>query len=154
MDKSLYLNGKTHYKWQFSSIFHSYVKLQEGSHPRKWWLRVPSGFISHMAGWKIPQLNGGFQFGQSPISMVHVPARHVWLPEGREYGENMVIVWLIPSGNCLQTTVANHDDQWENSLFLWPLIPSGWSYPISSWYYCTMEIVWMLHRMDDIPDHI
>ena len=34
-------------------------------------LVVPSGVISHMAGWKIPELNGGVYLGKSLISMVH-----------------------------------------------------------------------------------
>ena len=32
---------------------------------------VPSGIIKH--GWKIPELNGGFWLGKSPISMANVP---------------------------------------------------------------------------------
>ena len=29
-----------------------------------------------MAGWKIPELNGGFELGKSPTKMVHFPASH------------------------------------------------------------------------------
>ena len=37
---------------------------------------VPAGVIMAMAGWKIPELNGGFN------RKFHFPASHAWLPEG------------------------------------------------------------------------
>ena len=57
-----------------------------------------------MAGWKIPELNGGFQNGTSPISMVHLPASHVnrRVPEGnlqelnREFPQGLQQVDQVP----------------------------------------------------------
>ena len=37
---------------------------------------LPSGHQTWQ--WTIPELNGGSWLGQSPISMVHFPASHVW----------------------------------------------------------------------------
>ena len=40
---------------------------------------------SNMAGWNIPELNGGFQVGKSPIYKWPIFHCHGWLPEGMSF---------------------------------------------------------------------
>ena len=48
-----------------------------------------------MAGWTIPELNGGFVRSESHLEMMYFPARRVWFPEGKE--KKMNASWLETS---------------------------------------------------------
>ena len=48
---------------------------------------------TNIAGWKIPELNGGCDLEKPLISMVHFPASHVWLPEGNSIDWEWPNVW-------------------------------------------------------------